>query len=75
MIGRLKEMFRSRDGSGWIVTFFTKEKIDGDRFDELAKYDCDIEIKTQSQADRPREFVFSSCAIRSAAARLTSSRI
>lgn len=45
MIGRLKEMFRSRDGSGWIVTFFTKEKIDGDRFDELAKYDCDIEIK------------------------------
>lgn len=45
MIGRLKEMFRSRDGSGWIVTFFTKDKIDGDRFDELAKYDCDIEIK------------------------------
>ena len=44
MIGRLKEMFRSRDGSGWIVTFFTKEKIDGDRFDELAKVDCDIEI-------------------------------
>lgn len=45
MIGRLKEMYRSRDGSGWIVTFFTREKIDGDRFDELAKVDCDIEIK------------------------------
>ena len=45
MIGRLKEMFRSRDGSGWVVTIFTKEKMDGDRFDELAKYDCDIEIK------------------------------
>ena len=29
MIGRLKEMFRSRDGTGWIVTFITKEKIDG----------------------------------------------
>jgi len=45
MIGRLKEMYRSRDGSGWIVTFFTRDKIDGDRFDGLAKYDCDIEIK------------------------------
>lgn len=45
MIGRLKEMFRSRDGTGWIVTFFTKEKIDGDRFDELAKHECDIEIR------------------------------
>ena len=45
MIGRLENMYRSRDGSGWIVTFFTREKIDGDRFDELAKYDCDIEIK------------------------------
>lgn len=45
MIGRLKEMFRSRDGSGWIITFYTKDKIDGDRFDELSKFDCDIEIK------------------------------
>ena len=45
MIGRLKEMYRSRDGTGWIVTFFTKDKIDGDKFDALAKVDCDIEIK------------------------------
>ena len=45
MIGRLKEMYRSRDGSGWIVTFFTTDRIDGDRFDELSKVDCDIEIK------------------------------
>jgi len=45
MIGRLKEMYRSRDGDGWIVTFFTRDKIDGDRFDDLAKVDCDIEIK------------------------------
>ena len=37
MIGRLKEMYRSRDGLGWIVTFFTKDRIDGDKFDELAK--------------------------------------
>ena len=45
MIGRLKEMFRSRDGTGWIITFFTTDKIDGDKFDELSKVDCDIEIK------------------------------
>ena len=45
MIGRLKEMYRSRDGLGWIVTFFTKDRIDGDKFDELAKVDCDIDIR------------------------------
>ena len=44
MIGRLKDMVRSRDGS-WIISFTTEEKMDGDRFDELAKHDCDIEIK------------------------------
>ncbi len=45
MIGRLKEMYRSRDGTGWIVTFFTKDRIDGDKFDALSQVDCDIEIK------------------------------
>ena len=45
MIGRLKDMYRNREGDGWIISFTTKDRMDGDRFDELAKYDCDIEIK------------------------------
>ena len=45
MIGRLKEMYRSRDGTGWIVTFFTRDRIDGDKFDALSQVDCDIDIK------------------------------
>ena len=44
MIGRLKDMVKDREGN-WVISFTTKERIDGDRFDELAKYDCDIEIK------------------------------
>jgi len=44
MIGRLKDMVKDRSGN-WVISFTTKEKMDGDRFDELAKYDCDIEIK------------------------------
>ena len=43
MIGRLKEMVRGRDGR--LVISFTTDRFDGDRFDELSKYDCDIEIK------------------------------
>lgn len=45
MKARLGAMYRSRDGSGWVVTFITQERIDGDRFDELAKHDCEIEIR------------------------------
>ena len=44
MIGRLKDMVKDRDGN-WVISFTTKSRIDGDKFDELAKYDCDIEIK------------------------------
>lgn len=44
IIGRPKEMFRDRDGN-WIVTFVTQGRINGDVFDELAKHDCDIEVK------------------------------
>lgn len=44
MIGRLKEMVRNRDGD-WVISFTTKAAFDGDKFDELAKYDCDIDIK------------------------------
>lgn len=44
MIGRLKDMVKDRNGN-WVISFTTKDKMDGDRFDEMAKYDCDIEIK------------------------------
>ena len=44
MIGRLKDMVKDREGN-WVISFTTKDRMDGDRFDELAKYDCDIEIK------------------------------
>ena len=45
MIARLKEMYRTREGDGWVVSFITRERMDGNRFDELAKVDCDIEIR------------------------------
>ena len=44
MIGRLKDMVRDRDGN-WVISFTTREQMDGDRFDALAQVDCDIEIK------------------------------
>lgn len=44
MIGRLKDMVRDRDGN-WVISFTTRDRFDGDKFDELAKVDCDIEIK------------------------------
>lgn len=43
--GRPKDMYRDRDGKHWVVTFITENRIDGDVFDELAKVDCDIEIR------------------------------
>lgn len=55
MIGRLKEMYRSRDGKGWIVTFFTEHKINGDRFDKLAKVDCEISIKQYREVRSPNQ--------------------
>mgnify|MGYP002624280617 FL=1 len=45
MIGRLKDMYKDRDGKHWVISFTTEGKVDGDKFDELAKVDCDIEIK------------------------------
>lgn len=45
VLGRPKEMYRDRDGKHWIVTFITENRINGDVFDELAKVDCDIEIR------------------------------
>lgn len=55
MIGRLKEMYRSRDGKGWIVTFFTEHKINGDRFDKLTQVDCDIEIRQHREVRSPNQ--------------------
>ena len=42
--GKLKTMFRNKEGK-WTVTLITDHKINGDAFDELAKADCDIEIR------------------------------
>ena len=42
--GRPKTMFRNKEGK-WSVTIITENKINGDVFDELAKVDCDIEIR------------------------------
>ena len=42
--GRPKTMFRNKEGK-WSVTIITENKINGDAFDELAKVDCDIEIR------------------------------
>lgn len=55
MIGRLKEMYRSRDGKGWIVTFFTEHKINGDRFDKLTQVDCEISIKQYREIRSPNQ--------------------
>jgi hypothetical protein len=44
MIGRLKDMVKDRDGN-WVISFTTKDRFDGDKFDELAKVDCDIDIR------------------------------
>ena len=38
-------MYRDRDGKRWIITITTENRINGDVFDELAKVDCDIEIR------------------------------
>ena len=38
-------MYRDRDGKHWIVTFTTEGKLNGDVFDELAKVECDIEVR------------------------------
>ena len=43
MIGKLKDMFRSRDG-GWVISFTTQTDF-SEAFDELFKHDVDIEIK------------------------------
>ena len=43
--GRPKDMYRDRDGKRWIVTFTTEGKLNGDVFDELAKVECDIEVR------------------------------
>ena len=42
--GRPKTMFRNKEGK-WSVTIITENKINGDVFDELAKVNCDIEIR------------------------------
>ena len=44
MIGRLKDMVKDRDGN-WVISFTTKDRFDGNKFDELAKVDCDIDIR------------------------------
>lgn len=44
MIGRLKDLTRSRDGKEWLVTFSTPENF-SDMYDELADKDISIEIK------------------------------
>jgi len=44
MIGRLKDMVKDRDGN-WVISFTTKDRFDGDKFDELANVDCDIDIR------------------------------
>ena len=44
MIGRLKDMTRSRDGKEWIITFSTPENF-SERFDELTDKEVNIEIK------------------------------
>ena len=44
IVGRPKTMFRNKEGK-WSVTLVTENKINGDVFDELAKVDCDIEIR------------------------------
>ena len=55
MIGRLKEMYRSRDGKGWIISFYTEKKINGDRFDKLSQVDCDISIKQHREVRSPNQ--------------------
>lgn len=44
MIGRLKDMYKDPRTGKTVISFVT-DKFDGDRFDTLAQYDCDIEIK------------------------------
>lgn len=43
MIGKLKDLTRSRDGS-WVITISTPEDF-SERFDELAEKDVNIEIR------------------------------
>lgn len=45
VVGRPKDMYRDRDGTHWIITFIANGRVNGDVFDELAKHDCDIEVK------------------------------
>ena len=44
MIGRLKDMTRSRDGKEWIITFSTPENF-SDMYDTLADKPVSVEIK------------------------------
>lgn len=44
MIGRLKDMTRSRDGKEWVITFSTPEDFSG-TFDELSEKEVSIDIK------------------------------
>ena len=44
MIGRLRDMARSRDGKAWIVTFSTPENF-SEAFDEMSGKDVSIDIK------------------------------
>ena len=43
MIGRLKDMVRSRDGGEWVISFSTKADF-REMFDELSGHDLDIKI-------------------------------
>ena len=43
--GRPKEMYRDRDGKHWIITFTAEGTVHGDVFDDLAKVECDIEVR------------------------------
>jgi len=44
MIGKLKDMTRSRDGKEWIITFSTPENF-SEKYDELADKEVSVEIK------------------------------
>ena len=48
MIGRLKDMTRSRNGQEWVISFSTQEDF-STMFDDLWQHDIDIDIKKHSR--------------------------